>query len=841
LPNNVVKNLVRSRNWLTVICLATTFILLSIRSKALDVIDPTGVSYTSVIDDSEFNSSYTSANLFEADMTGVPLGASLNNKDFAKNGPGSCFVAFQLDRVYTDVASIFYAQRGANSTTVDKVWTISIWSSTNTSFTANDPGTAPDSVISVNHTPGAIWTEYLLTNRIVGQYFLLKLEQTSLVGNPGGREFRLGANLRQSPVLLQALQNKTVYVSGKPRFNVTASGTPPLRFQWAFDGNTLTNGGRISGADTPNLVVSDVTPSDAGTYSLTITNAYGTNSLATASLTVVQAPTNAVAKAILSNAPVAYWQLNEPVGANIPLDLVGSFNGVYGPSAGVGAVGPRPPEFPGFASTNTAVRTFAFNPSSTVALPSLNLSPTNAVTILAWIYSDVTSGPQNPYTGIVYCRGNNTSAGLICSADGTKLGYQWNNTRYFFDSGLVITTNHWTMVALVYTANATTLYCGTTNGLVLSATDQFSQAGQSFDSYTFVGLDTDVGESTRTFNGSIDDVAFFDRALSTAEISSIYSAGAGMDPALQLISQTTNQAVFLGDPFTLSAVVSGLNPVYQWFKQNAPVPDATNDTLTIDSAKVSDAGNYYLVASNQGNSVTGNVISVIVSNYLVRPLGLSGVIYTNISASSQYPNINYAGTNLFDSDLIGIALGTHLSGKDWADDGVTFALAPAYLAFQVDQVYQVNAIFYAQRNVNSGNPTDKITALSLWASETTPFTAADPGVAPGALISIPEIDAANLHRYILPTTMTGRYFLLKVEQNPTVVNSNIGGNEFRLGVFATPTLAFSASPIGLTLQWDYGTLQEADNVSGPWTTAVGIISGVPFPTTKTRSFYRILY
>ncbi|MDR3457537.1 MAG: hypothetical protein P4N60_08830 [Verrucomicrobiae bacterium] len=810
--------------------------------KALDVIDPTGTSYTGISDSSHFDETYTAANLFSANMTGAPLGANLGSSDFAKNGPGTSFVTFQLDRIYTNVASIFYGQRGANSTTTDKVWTISLWASTNVPFTAADPGTAPDSVISVNHTPGSMWTEYLLTNTIAGQYFLLKLEQTVLAGNPGGRELRLGASLGQPPAIVQTPQNKTVYVGGRARFDVTSSGTPPLIFKWAFGGNALTNGGRISGADTGHLVVSGLTPADAGSYSLTIANAYGTNSNTTASLAVVAAPTNAEATTIISSSPVGYWQLNETSGSSAALDLVGSFNGIYGPTAGMGAVGPRPPAFSGFDPANTAVQTTAFDTESVVALPPLNLNPTNAVTILAWIYSDVSSEPQNPYTGIVYCRGRTTSAGLICSADGTKLGYQWAGTRYFFDSGLVLPTNQWTLVALVYATNATTLYCGSTNGLVLSATDQFSQAGQAFDYTTFIGLDIDVGESARTFNGMIDDVAFFDRALSKTEINSIYSAGTGILPPVQITSQTTNQSVFLNEPISLAAVVDGLNPHYQWFKEQVPLLGATNNVYAVSNATLENAGNYYLSVSNQVNVVTSAVIPVAVTSYLVRPIGPSGSIYTSVNASSEYPDPDYVGANLFDSDLTGVALGTPLSGNDWADDGVTSALAPAYLAFQVDQIYNVHAIYYAQRNSNPGDPTDKITALDLWASQTTPFAAADPGTTPDAVMAIPEIDAAVLHRYILPSAITGRYFLIKVEQNPTVANSNIGGNEFRLGTFVTPsTLNFSTSPAGLILQWTDGTLQEADELSGPWTTALGITSGVPLPMTKARAFYRLRY
>jgi hypothetical protein len=645
------------------------------------------------------------------------------------------------------------------------------------------------------------------------------------------------------PVIVQSPVNKTVYVGGTARFNSSASGTAPLIYTWVLGGNPLSNGGRISGADTGNLVISNTTFSDAGTYSLTISNSAGTIGT-TANLTVVTAPTNAAEAAVISKNPRAFWQLNEPVGSTIALDLVGSFNGAYGSSSGMGANGPQSPAYSGFSSTNTAVQTFAFTVDSAVTLPPMNISNTNSVTILAWIYQDGSAGPQQPYTGIVYGRGAGTSAGLICSGDGTQLAYQWGGNRYNFASGLVIPTNQWTMVAMVYTTNFTTLYCGTSNGVVLSAIDNFTQVGQTFAGSTWIGLDPDAGESARTFNGVIDDVAFFNRALSSSEINSIYAAGTGIVPTLQIVSQTaTNLNVFQGQPISLTVQVSGLSPVYQWYKQNAPIVGATNSSFTISSAKISDSGSFYVVVTNQVNTVTSAVINVTVPGYVVLPIGPSGVIYSGISSSSDYPDPNYVGTNMFDSDLTGVAIGSQLTGKDWADDGYGTAFAPAYLAFQVDQAYPVTAVLYAQRNDQSGQTIDKITALSIWGSQTTPFTASDPGTAPDALVSIPQIDAGILHAYVLPASVTGKYFVIKVEQNPIVYGSNFGGNEFRLGTTVTTVpLTFSNSPSGLILNWPTAAiLQQADNVNGPWVTATGVTSGVPVPMTAAKRFYRILY
>lgn len=824
--------------------LALALLFPAVRTQALDVINPTGLNYTGVSDSSEYSSDYAATGLFDLDVTSIPVGTILSgDAEYATAGQSNCFVAFQLDQSYTNVASIFYAQRQGNDPTLDKIQIISIWASDSIPFAAADPGTPPDSVIAVTNQTGAQWTEYLMTNTIAGQYFLIDLQQTTPGGNPGGHEFRLGAALGIPPQIAQAPAGKMVYEGGTARFSASAGGTIPLVYSWSHGSSPLSNGGRISGADTGNLVISGVIPTDAGDYTLTISNSYGATN-ATANLAVVPVPADAGAAetAVIAKAPLAFWQLNEPHGSTTAFDLVGSFNGTYGLDSGTGVAGPQSPAYPGFSSTNTAVQTFSFDSFSPVTVPPLNISTTDSVTILAWIYQDGSQGPQQPYTGIIFCRGNGTAAGLICSSDGTRLGYQWNGNQYNFNSGLVIPTNQWTLVALVYTTNFTTLYCGADDGVVLSAVDNTAQVGQSFNSPMMIGIDTDVGESTRTFNGVIDNVAFYNRALSGSEINDIYSAGTGINPQLQIFSQTaTNLTIFQGEPIDLMVQVSGLNPVYQWYRQNTPtdtlIGGATNNSFTVStSAQVGDAGNYYVVVTNQSDSVTSEVITVTVPSYLVSPIGPSGSIYTGISSSSDYSS-DYAGTNMFDTDVTGISLGTHLTGNDWAAVGTD----PEYLAFQVDQSYPVNAIFYAQRNGSNPN-VDKITQISIWASQTTPFGAFDPGTTPDAVIPITNTGGAMWERYILPATVAGQYFLIEVEQNP-VAGGNIGGNEFRLGAFVTPVpLTYSYSPAGLTLNWpSSAALQQADNVTGPWTPATGVTSGVPIPTTTPQKFYRILY
>jgi len=103
----------------------------------------------------------------------------------------------------------------------------------------------------------------------------------------------------------------------------------------------------------------------------------------------------------------------------------------------------------------------------------------------------------------------------------------------------------------------------------------------------------------------------------------------------------------------MSVQTSGLAPQYQWYEQSAPIAGATNNTLTIAGTLASQSGNYYVVVTNiYGASVTSAVISLTVSNIVVLPIGPSGVIYSNISDTSDY-SVAYAGTNMFAQNVTG--------------------------------------------------------------------------------------------------------------------------------------------------------------------------------------------
>jgi hypothetical protein len=82
------------------------------------------------------------------------------------------------------------------------------------------------------------------------------------------------------PTITTQPTNQTVVVGGTATFTVQAAGTPPLSYQWNFDG------ANIVGATNMTLTLTNVQASQAGNYTLLVTNLYGSILSSNAVLTV---------------------------------------------------------------------------------------------------------------------------------------------------------------------------------------------------------------------------------------------------------------------------------------------------------------------------------------------------------------------------------------------------------------------------------------------------------------------------------------------------------------------------------------------------------------------------
>ncbi len=73
-------------------------------------------------------------------------------------------------------------------------------------------------------------------------------------------------------------------------FHVTATGSAPLSYQWQKGVVNLANGGRISGATTPDLTITSIQASDVAGYRCVVTNLAGTATSSSASLSLPTPP-----------------------------------------------------------------------------------------------------------------------------------------------------------------------------------------------------------------------------------------------------------------------------------------------------------------------------------------------------------------------------------------------------------------------------------------------------------------------------------------------------------------------------------------------------------------------
>jgi hypothetical protein len=135
--------------------------------------------------------------------------------------------------------------------------------------------------------------------------------------------------------------------------------------------------------------------------------------------------------------------------------------------------------------------------------------------------------------------------------------------------------------------------------------------------------------------------------LTPAQIAAHYNAFVGaLPPSWSL--QPASQLVMYGNAASLAGSAAGLSVTYQWLKNGAPVPDATNATVSFSPATLADSGAYRLVASNLNGSITSAVANLSV--VIPRPASYQAAVLATPGLVSMYPfdasNANdYASTN----------------------------------------------------------------------------------------------------------------------------------------------------------------------------------------------------
>ena len=587
---------------------------------------------------------------------------------------------------FTTAAQTFTLTNGGTNSLTWSLANTSLWlSASATSGTLLPGGPAATVTMSLNAAA---------SNLVVGLYPATLWFTNGTDASGQSRAFSL--SVIPPPVIVTPLTNVIALAGSTAVFNLNVTGGQPLACQWQLNGSNLTDLGTISGTTTTNLVLASVQPSQAGSYSVIITNAAGAVTSAPARLTIpasapvfVLQPTNQTlfvhqtaqfAVTVVGSTPYTYqWTCNTtnlPGATNATLTLgnlqlaqSGNYavqvSNAYGSTnslAAVLTVNPPPPcapvlsgmadWWPGEGNANDTVgvnqgtlvggvsfapgevgQAFLFDGSSGYVSipdsPSLDSFVTN-ITIELWLKVNQTT-PNSDWRGIV-TKGN--SSWRLQGVQGANtVNFAANGVSTSLTGSRNINDGVWHHVGAVYDGAKIYLYVDGTLDSSATATGSISQ-----NSYPVCLGQNPEAPHPYYFNGLIDEVSLYHRALTANEIALIYYAGTGGKCPLPLaiMAQPANETVTAGSSANLNVVASGPAPLfYQWTFNGTNLVGATNSTLLIPSVQVTDAGVYAVIVSNNYDSVVSSnaVLTVITQPPIITTQPASQTNFAGYSAS----------------------------------------------------------------------------------------------------------------------------------------------------------------------------------------------------------------
>jgi len=215
-------------------------------------------------------------------------------------------------------------------------------------------------------------------------------------------------------------------------------------------------------------------------------------------------------------------------------------------------------------------------------------------------------------------------------------------------SSIVLNKNQWVNVLMKYNGSKVIFYL---NGIQI---DSYNRTGTLRLNTNQICIGSSGSASHFFFNGSIDDVAIWNRALTDLEIELLYK-----ECNLSFTTQPSNQSVRSSENAIFNALASSQSATYQWQTnpanfgwQNIPTnitySGVKTSSLTVKNIQLSNHNQPFRVIVTDGNCIdTSNValINVIdtclvsVSDTLIINAKLSGLTPPNNSTNiKMYPN-----------------------------------------------------------------------------------------------------------------------------------------------------------------------------------------------------------
>ncbi len=469
---------------------------------------------------------------------------------------------------------------------------------------------------------------------------------TVFVSNPAGSVLSSGATLTVTapPTITQQPQTQVAAAGSSVTFSVLATGGG-LNYQWRFNGSSLT------GATNSSLTLNNVQSSQAGPYSVVITNAFGpavsdNAYLVMASPGITQQPqsrtnytttTATFTVGASGDAPLSYqWRKNggNLTGAtNATLILsglqtsdAGDYNATVSNPAGI---------------TNSATATL-----TVVVQVQILQQPTNQV--INGVGSNVTFTVSAIGTGTLRYQWLFNGTNIVNNPTATNSSLTvtnaqlTNNGNYSVvvtdDLSSLTSTNASLLVKLRPTITqqpvSLTVAVGSTVTFNISATGTFPLGyrwrkgiGYLPDAIGYFSLNGNTSSFSIT-NVQASDATNYNVGITN--ISGGPASGLSANAYLTVVTPPADQTVLAGSNITFSASAVGSAPsFYRWQFKGTDIPGATNNTLSLAGVQSTNAGLYGVVVTVVTNVVvapatfTAN-LSVQTPPLLSQPLFLNG-------------------------------------------------------------------------------------------------------------------------------------------------------------------------------------------------------------------------
>jgi len=327
-----------------------------------------------------------------------------------------------------------------------------------------------------------------------------------------------------APVILAQPASQTNYLSLAATFSVTASGSPPLYYQWSKDGTN------IPGATQGGLVIRPIALSDAGSYSVRVTNSSGFADSAPAMLTVLPPPTNPPSIAGLVVHLPFDNSLADATGRGnngTAIQVTGTSSNISSATFVTGVLGSALHYSSSFGGTTNV------NYVTLGVRPDLQFGSSTNFSVAYWIRlpANYTGGDLPFFTDAL----NSTFGSGFCFAPSYGTG-GWafslfdaatgvNGLGVYGDDGSINDGNWHHLVHTIDRANGLVTYLdGVAARYSVQAGSTVSEAG-NIDTGRPVTIGQDpTGKYAESGSADIDDLGVWRRALSALEATSIYMA-----------------------------------------------------------------------------------------------------------------------------------------------------------------------------------------------------------------------------------------------------------------------------------------------------------------------------